>query len=1078
MTPRLVPAFDDRPDRLRAIDPTGSFIVQAPAGSGKTELLVQRFLALLARVEQPESILAITFTVKAAGEMRARVLAALERCEAGEPDTAHGAATVELARAAMARDRAAGWELLSNPARLRIQTIDALCASIVQRMPWMARFGSMPGVTEDATLAYREAARQTLRRLGEDDSLAGAARTLILHLDGDWRKAQKMIETILPKRDQWLRHLGTGADPLEVRAALETTLGALVERHLASLRALVPPRAEKPAAHLLKFLYKTAGELPSATGAALPDWIRLADLTLTQQGEWRQSIRGIANFPAYATYEKRLHADLIRILEPHAELRAVLHETRQLPSPHFSEQQWSLMCALLCLLPAAAAELKLAFRERSEVDFVEVAEAARRALAGDAGPSDLALALGHRIEHVLVDEMQDTSVTQVELFERLTASWDASEGRTLFLVGDPMQSIYRFREADVGLFLRIRERGLGDLAVEPLTLRSNFRSRPEIVDWVNAAFAKIFPDTDDATVGAVRYSKSQAQRGADAAAGLAIHPFYGLDEAAEAARVADIVRDAKEGHTAILVRARQHATAIVRELGRRGIAFRAVDLDPLAERPVIADLTALTRAVLHPADRTAWLSLLRAPWCGLTRAELFTVAGGNPRQPVWDLLTTLEDPRIDRFKAAMSAALEDARRIPLRRCVERTWLALGGEACLDDSGARADAERFFALLEQLDSGGDLASFQLLDDAVAQLFAQPDPRAPESLQIMTIHKAKGLEFDTVIVPGLGRGPAVDDPPLLRWAEIPLDGAEGLVFAPVEAAEADRDPVYRYLGRLDRQRLKHESARLLYVAATRARERLHLLGHAETAAGKIKPRAGSLLEIAWPAIEQHFVQAHAAESAAPPAAAKPATTLRRLPLAWTPPAGISPVPPEEPEERVSFEWVGDTLRHVGTVVHAWLARIAREGLAQWPPSRLLSERNRIRAALESLGIIPSEADGAASQVLRAMQLTLEDERGRWILGERPGHAVESAAAAAIDGFVRHSVVDRTFVEHGVRWVIDFKTSTLEGSGLDEFLDNEQARYSARMEHYRKLYARLGAEPVRLGLYFPLLGGWREW
>src|ERR1700704_16898 len=153
----------DSAARERALDTAASFIVQAPAGSGKTELLIQRYLKLLAMVDSPEAIVAITFTRKAAGEMRARVLEALRRAESGcAVETEHERVTQEIARQVLERDRALQWNLLRNPAQLRIETIDALCASITRRMPWLARFGAMPEISEKARDLYREAARNTL----------------------------------------------------------------------------------------------------------------------------------------------------------------------------------------------------------------------------------------------------------------------------------------------------------------------------------------------------------------------------------------------------------------------------------------------------------------------------------------------------------------------------------------------------------------------------------------------------------------------------------------------------------------------------------------------------------------------------------------------------------------------------------------------------------------------------------------------------------------------------------------------------------------------------------------------------
>ena len=149
----------DAAERERALDTRCSFIVQAPAGSGKTELLIQRYLALLAEVESPEEIVAITFTIKAAGEMRARVLERLAAARANrQPGNAHEARTLGLARAAADRDRREGWRLDDNPARLRIQTIDALCAALARQMPVLSTFGALPATVEDASELYREAA--------------------------------------------------------------------------------------------------------------------------------------------------------------------------------------------------------------------------------------------------------------------------------------------------------------------------------------------------------------------------------------------------------------------------------------------------------------------------------------------------------------------------------------------------------------------------------------------------------------------------------------------------------------------------------------------------------------------------------------------------------------------------------------------------------------------------------------------------------------------------------------------------------------------------------------------------------
>ena len=197
----------DAPQRLEALEVRQSFIVQAPAGSGKTELLTQRYLALLSTVHWPEEIIAITFTRKAASEMRHRILQALQKAQQGTPPTSnHHEQTHGLAQGALKHSHKKGWHLLKNPQRLSIYTIDALCAQLVHHMPILSRFGVQPRVTEDPKLHYEQAVTHLLASLEKQAPWSEAMATLYRHLDNNEGSLYSLLMDMLAHREQWLPH--------------------------------------------------------------------------------------------------------------------------------------------------------------------------------------------------------------------------------------------------------------------------------------------------------------------------------------------------------------------------------------------------------------------------------------------------------------------------------------------------------------------------------------------------------------------------------------------------------------------------------------------------------------------------------------------------------------------------------------------------------------------------------------------------------------------------------------------------------------------------------------------------------
>ena len=1104
---------EDAAARRAALDVQASCIVRAPAGSGKTELLTQRYLALLATVDEPEEIIAITFTRKAAAEMRARIVEALERALGTAPDAAHKRATWELGRRAAARDAERGWRLSRHPARMRIQTIDSLNAELTRQMPLLARFGAQPRVTEEPQTLYEEAARRTLRMLEEGDAAQSAAMAgLARHLDGDLPRIHSLLTGMLPRRDQWLRHMHAGAAPGrgELAAALQREAAA----HLTRLRDAFPPRHRVELAELAALAAKNlkaqalsslitacAGltELPAPDAEALPQWRGIAELLLTKDGGWRRRVDKNTGFPPDEADAKTRLMELLQRLAAEGDLLELLDAARRLPQPDYADAQWQVLLALLKLLPLAVAELKLVFAERGEVDFTEVALSALTALGEPEAPTDLALALDYRIRHLLVDEFQDTSVNQFSLLEKLTLGWQAGDGRTLFLVGDPAQSIYRFREAEVGLFLRAWGQGLGGLPLKPLTLHANFRSQAALVEWYNRALPRIFPARADVDNGAVPYSDSAAQR-AEAGPAVTVHPLLDAGPGDEAELISRLIAEARErdpkARIAVLARAKWHLARSVHLLRRRGLHFQAVEVEGLAEQPVVLDLLALTRALNHGADRSAWLAVLRAPWCGLSLEALHALAGPEDALIPERLRGAAgdADPRLLRTREVLLQAYDSRGRGSLRRQVESAWLKLGGPAALAGKEALADAEAYLELLEGLDDGGILSSVAQLEQRLQRLFARPDPEADGGLQLMTVHKAKGLEFDVVIVPGLHAGTSRDKKALLLWLERPrAEGETDLLLAPLNATGSGKDPIYEWVTELRRQQERLESARVLYVAVTRARETLHLIGSARTTRkdGELllnPPKPASLLGLLWPVVEADFKRAFVNHRPPAPEAAATAPTGRftRFTAGWKIPepaaavqwAASAVLAREEPVPE--FEWVGETLRHVGTVVHRLLQRVAAEGAARWDAARVRAAAPALRRMLAEAGVREQELDAALADVMQAAENTLADERGRWLLSDRHGEARgEYALSTMRDGRLETGIIDRTFVDaEGVRWIVDYKTSRHHGGDVDAFLEQERARYAPQLERYAALMGGLETRRVRVALYFPLLQRFLAW
>jgi ATP-dependent helicase/nuclease subunit A len=1199
-------ATDDAEARAEALDTRSSCIVEAPAGSGKTGLLVQRYLKLLGEetVEQPEEVLAITFTNKATAELRERVLEQLHAArEEALPETATNfeRETWALAGTALARSTQLGWGLLERPSRLNVRSIDSVCAEIANSLPLLSGGGGPRQPVEDAEPLYRLAARRTLLQLGGSDAaLHEALRTVLLHRDGSVAECETLLADMLKTREQWGELVPLTPGTLdeaeldrEVRLRLERSLENIVCAGLSRALRAMP-------AGMLEELTSLAAELgvepgykdnpspialcaekhepPKAAAEHLEHWRALIGLMLKKDGDWRKRFSRIdVGFEIPKAHQSRLE-QLVGAIQSDTLLDA-LCGVRALPPAKYPDDQWRVAKALFHVLRRALAELRLLFAERGECDFAEFALAARAALRVEEGSSDPALSAGGMIRHLLVDEMQDTSSGQYELLDLLTRSWDGHT-QTLFLVGDPKQSIYLFRQARVERFLRtMKERRLGEIELKPLQLTSNFRSQAALVADFNQTFDLLFPRPNDERLLSsegvdVPFVEANAVRAQTGDAGVVWHPailaaedFRSDYAAQEALRIRRIIEQRlamplpeersnpsqlKPWRIAVLGRARSHLAAALaefkRDYGNGALPFRAIDLDPLDELPEVLDALALTRALLHPADRIAWLAVLHAPWCGLGIADLLALTGEgeeiDPGAPVASLVDKRraclsEQGRrlLDRAWPVLETAVEMYGRTALATQVERTWRSLGGDAALSEE-QRGNVLRYLRVLREVESEGDHVDLSVLSARLKKLYAEPTSGLIENgrlpVELMTIHKAKGLEWDVVFVPGLERGGGRSASVLLNWLE--FDGASqgemsaSVVLAPIWQKGTDSDKLSSWLSSIRAKRDAAERKRVFYVATTRAKEELHLFGAATlTTKGELaRPRYDSLLSACWPAAAQHFEALTASSS---PMAAQLVDSLRepgmtdyqelalaassddveasiatppmiqRLPFSFDPAArfrvaneyrlaypAASALRRAEAFERPEGSFA---VRAFGNVVHRYLQVIAMRLDSGTSCDKLLAElpawESRLIASLRGEGLPPVLATREATRAGRALSLTLGDPIGRWILSPQESAASERALRMVSPG-ARSLRVDRTFIagdeplstDQGCIWIVDFKT-TEQGSRTNEDFDAaEIAKYSEQLETYATLRRALpgGHLPIRLGLFYPLVPRLIHW
>jgi ATP-dependent exoDNAse (exonuclease V) beta subunit len=555
-------------------------------------------------------------------------------------------------------------------------------------------------------------------------------------------------------------------------------------------------------------------------------------------------------------------------------------------------------------------------------------------------------------------------------------------------------------------------------------------------------------------------------------------------------------------HIAILVRGRNHLNDVVVALRARQLAWNASEIDPLLSYSVIADLFSLLRALLNPGDVTAWLALLRSPLAGLGLADLELLAqhAKSSRCTLWRVLLNHQEcplsaegaRRLQRCVPVLRKARRLRQRLPLRDVLEKSWLELGGPAAVADAGMLPNIAAFFTLVEQQAEHGDIVDIHDFEERLHASHGSAQA-SDVKLDIMTIHKSKGLEFDHVILCGLDRKPRSNDAPLLRWRDFPdVHANPRLLLGLTHKRGQQADALYQFLKREEDCREDYEITRLLYIGVTRAAKSVWLFGTVTEAKSKTENRVfkgnpKSLLNSVLPVLLEHkqHLQVELVMPAPAPlqddgAASGTPQQLQRLPAGWHSPLP-QPLLDDSVEESVEYLDEYDNLasRTFGNLVHLGLKLLVEQG-----PQALQRSLGMPYWRLQLARLYPDAGirEALLSQ-LRAHLLPEAAAAGaQWLF--RRDHQQDACELELFDhrNGLRRYVVDRTFVDaDGVRWIVDYKTAMPSGTqSVQVFLAEQASRYRGQLETYAALLAaHTGDDPLRcrMALYFTGLGQLHE-
>jgi len=1024
----------DQKTREEVINPESSFLVQAPAGSGKTTTLARRILHLLTVVEDPKEIIAISFTNKAAAEMHEKVLEQYKEPKNGK-----------VVKKIKARAREHKWDE-GFMDLLEIMTIDSLASKITRQAPLLSKSLFM-NITEDPHEIYETVVNETMK---DNEQLAN----LFPFLNHDYQKIKKQLIAELEIRDQWKDDIYYYKNnPTKIEDKTKKYYAKEIKDWVIKLRGFFKKDQIEDIKSIQSYLNPNFSEQESS----IDFWLIFRDLIMTKDGKVRKRFgpnEGFIKNKEGIFYKEKL----LKILN-YPNINNIL---KDLNNVIYEENITDILPTKIHTVAILLSDLELNLQEqfmlRGELDYTQVVENAIVTLS----ETDVAILFDDNVSHILIDEFQDINKLQEKFLKLLTDNFSGNPGKSFFAVGDPMQSIYRFRKAEVEIFNTLQKtEKFGDIRIKACKLEVNFRSNRKIIKWLNDVYKHAFGEINDMDKGLISYHSScesleTVKKKGD---GVKFHILKNkkkhiyTEQQKEAQYIFQTIlkiREAKKDtEIVVLARNRSHLRALLTLMRRDDFPIEATEIDSIEYNQSFQDILCLTKALYNLNDRVSWIGILRAPWCGLKLEDLTCLFETNESETPWSIINTPSivkhltndgQKRLAFLKNVISKSIQFRGRVAHRFFIESIWRQLLGQKTIVDTDDIERIDKFFDLVDQSSSPLSI-DFERLERLIEDLKTNNKSTDPNPVRFFTIHKAKGDQFECVIIPGLGRIPKADDHSLIAKDNI-ANKDNGILS--LNNNRDDEPNLYDYHRSKELIRRNNENIRLLYVAITRAKEDCHLIGSVtENSKGELSPPKNSFLNILWPQdITLEYEEVLDNEEFVPKLRRLKSKDFDRELEINTQISSIKDIE----KKKISKD---NIYTFTGSLIHNYYELIIKK---QLDINNLLSKKLSYIYDIFVKKKYSKPEISSAMEVVKDSLLSLQNSKdGQWIYRLHEDEGMEVNYLHKINDEIKLLIPDRTFIEDSTRWVIDYKT--VFGDKLD--LEIEAKTHIEQLQIYESLF-----------------------